>query len=225
MRPRYTSRYIQELVFSRRSHGWSHRYDRKLHCYIKYEFIHRSVHLKNKRLVWKPGGFLTLSTSLLLHGLSDAVLHTHTHMHISIIACKLPVLSCISLQLKADDFVTLCELTITGDESPVESAVRVQLVAFGWSFAGRSLHEELVFVEGALLSAIQWLALRLERTPGLLSVRLPFTGNERGAVFGFSVRESPERVRLVIPTLRSRRAIIWIHRCHIAVWDARCVHT
>lgn len=76
-------------------------------------------------------------------------------MHISIIACKLPVLSCISLQLKADDFVTLCELTITGDESPVESAVRVQLVAFGWSFAGRSLHEELVFVEGALLSAIQ----------------------------------------------------------------------
>lgn len=119
-----------------------------------------------------------------------------------------------------------CALTIAGNECPVVSAVRVQLAAFGRSFAGRSLHEELVFAEGALLSAIQRLALRLERTPGLLSVSLPFTRNERGAVFGFSGRESPERVRLVIPTLRSRRAIIWIHRCHIAVWDARiCVHT
>lgn len=124
-------------------------------------------------------------------------------------------------------FVRLsCALTIAGDERPVVSAVRVQLAAFGGSFAGRSLHEELVFVEGALLSAIQWLALRLERTTGLLSVSLPFARNERGAVFCVSGRESPERIRLVIPTLRIRRVIIWIHRCHIAVWDARIrVHT
>lgn len=49
----------------------------------------------------------------------------------------------------------LCALTIAGNERPVESAVRVKLAAFGRSFAGRPLHVELVFVEGALLSAIQ----------------------------------------------------------------------
>lgn len=113
-------------------------------------------------------------------------------------------------------------LTIAGDERPVEPAVRVQLAPLGWSFAGRSLHEELVFVEVALFSAIQWLALLLERAPGLFYVRLPFTRNKRGAVFGFSGRESPE---LVIPTLRSRCAVVRIHRCHVAVWDARRVHT
>lgn len=119
----------------------------------------------------------------------------------------------------------LFALTIARNERPVEFAVRVQFTAFGRSFAGRSLHEELVFVEGTFFSAIQWLAVLLERTPGPLCVRLPFTRNECGAVFSFSGRESPERIRLVIPTLRSGRAIIWIHRCHIAVWDARCVHT
>lgn len=51
--------------------------------------------------------------------------------------------------------LVLSALTIARDERPVESAVRVQLAPLGWSFAGRSLHEELVLVEGALLSAIQ----------------------------------------------------------------------
>lgn len=49
----------------------------------------------------------------------------------------------------------LFALTIARNERPVESAVRVQLAPFGRSFAARSLHEELVFVEGALLGAIQ----------------------------------------------------------------------
>lgn len=107
------------------------------------------------------------------------------------------------------DFVPLLfALTIARNQCPVESAVRVQLAAFGRSFAARSLHEELVLVEGTLLGAIQGLALLLERTPGLLHVRLPFTRNKRGAVFSLCGRESPERIRLVIPTLRSRRAII-----------------
>lgn len=99
-------------------------------------------------------------------------------------------------------------LTIAGDERAVVSAVRVQLAALGGSFAGRSLHEELVLAEVALLGAIQRLALRLEGAAGLLSVRLPFARDERGAVFVLGGRESPERVRLVIPTLRSGRAII-----------------
>lgn len=99
-------------------------------------------------------------------------------------------------------------LTIAGHQRPVVSAVLVQLAAFGWSFAGRSLHEELVLVVAAVLGAIQRLALRLEGTPGLLSVRLSFTGDERGAVFGFRGGESPERVGLVVPTLRGGRAII-----------------
>lgn len=99
-------------------------------------------------------------------------------------------------------------LTIAGDEAPVVSAVRVQLASFGRSFAARSLQEELVFVEAALLRAVQRLALGLERTAGLLSVNLSFPWDERGAVFGLGARESPERVRLVIPTLRSGRAII-----------------
>ncbi|KAF3854990.1 hypothetical protein F7725_023045, partial [Dissostichus mawsoni] len=61
-------------------------------------------------------------------------------------------------------------LTIAGDEAPVVSAVRVQLASFGRSFAARSLQEELVFVEAALLRAVQRLALGLERTAGLLSM-------------------------------------------------------
>jgi len=132
---------------------------------------------------------------------------------IAIIACKRPRVSCISVELKymlAPTVAMLlsCALTIAGEQRPVVPAVLVQLVALGRSLAGRPLHEELVFVEAAVLRAIQRLALRLERTPGLLSVSLSFTRSERGAVFGFSGLESPERVRLMIPTLRSRRAII-----------------
>lgn len=173
---------------------------------------------------WEPWWVYPLLLSALCSHITFRFCVTH---YTQVVVCKCPLFSCISVQLMCClMFVSLsCALTIAGNERPVVSAVRVQLAAFGRSFAGRSLHEELVFAEGALLCAIQWLALRLERTPGLLSVSLPFTRNERGAVFGFSGRESPERVRLVIPTLRSRSAIIWIHRCHIAVWDARCVHT
>lgn len=191
---------------------------------------HGSVQLKMDGW-WESVGFLyspPLCSSLTGFWVSDAYTqHTLFHYYLQMSALVMHFRStrgrCVGSYSYSVHFS--CELTITRNERPVESAVRVQLAAFGRSFAGRSLHEELVFVEGALLSAIQWLALRLERTPGLLSVRLPLTRNESGAVFGFSGRESPERVRLVIPTLPSSRAIIWIHRCHIAVWDARCVHT
>ena len=44
---------------------------------------------------------------------------------------------------------SLEELTITGDECAVVSAVLVEFVAFGGCFASRSLHEEVVFVKGA----------------------------------------------------------------------------
>lgn len=87
-------------------------------------------------------------------------------------------------------------------------AVRVQFAALRGGFAAGSLHVELVLVEVALLRAIQWRALLLEGAPGLLPVRLPFARYERGAVFGVGGRERPERVRLVLPTLRSGRAII-----------------
>lgn len=99
-------------------------------------------------------------------------------------------------------------LTVAGHEGSVVAAVRVQLASFGWSFAGRSLHEELVFAERVLLGAIQRLALRLEWAPRLLPVQLPFTRHEGRAVLALRRRESPERVGLVISTLRCGRAII-----------------
>lgn len=125
---------------------------------------------------------------------------------------------------------TLFQLTVTGDESSVGCAVREQFAAFWWGLARGSLHEEVVFVKGALSSgAIQWLAFLLERAPGLLSVRLTFAAaaaaavaaaaEERRAVFGVAAAwERPERVAgLLIPSLSRGRAIIRIHGCHVAV--------
>ena len=84
----------------------------------------------------------------------------------------------------------------------------LQLAVLGGSFARRPLHKVVVLVEGALLAAVQRLALLLVRTPGLFPVRLSLTGQESGAVFGLARLERPERVGLVIPALRSGRAII-----------------
>ena len=113
-------------------------------------------------------------------------------------------------------------LTIAGDEPSVVCAFLVELAPFGRSFTGRSLRVEVVFVKGALRHCgVQGVAVLLERTPRLLPISRPFVGEESGAVFGVTRLECPERVRLVIPTLRHRRAIIWIHGCHITVWNAR----
>lgn len=121
-----------------------------------------------------------------------------THFHFSFFSPPLPPLARVTPAL-----------TEAGDERPVESAVRVQLAALGRSLAARPLHEELVLGEAALLGAIQRRTLLLEGTAaGLLRVRLPLGRDERGAVFGLGARESPERVGLVIPTLRGGRAII-----------------
>lgn len=114
-------------------------------------------------------------------------------------------------------------LTIARDERSVVSALLVQFAVLWGGFAGGRLHKEVVFAESALPSCggIQWLALLLEGAPGLLSVSLTFAGQEGGgAVFGVSGWECPKVARLVLPTLRCRRAIIWIHGCHIAVWNA-----
>ena len=120
-------------------------------------------------------------------------------------------------------FLSFFELTITRDERSVVSALLVQFALLGGCFARRPLHEEVVFAESALPSCggIQWLALLLEGAPGLFSVSLTFVGQEGGgAVFGVSSWECPKVVRVVIPTLRCRGAIIWIHGCHVAVWNA-----
>ena len=61
-------------------------------------------------------------------------------------------------------------------------------------------------------------ALLLERTAGLVSVRVTFVGPDRRAE-GFAVPRlgRPERVALVLPTLRCGGAVIRIHGCHVAV--------
>ena len=82
------------------------------------------------------------------------------------------------------------------------SDVRVQFASFRGSFAGRSLHEVLVFAKGAFPNtAVQGLAFRLERATRLFPVRLTFVGQERGAVFGVTGLECPKRIGLVIPTV------------------------
>lgn len=118
----------------------------------------------------------------------------------------------------------LFPLTIAREDS-VGSSFLLQFVLFWGCFARRPVHEEMVFAERALPSCggIQWLALLLEGAPGLFSVSLTFVGQEgSGAVFGVSSWKRPKVIRLVIPTLRSssRWAIIWIHGCHVAVWNA-----
>ncbi len=114
------------------------------------------------------------------------------------------------------------KLTITRDEPSVVCAFLLECAAVWGGFAGGPLHEEVVFVKGAFPSSgIQWLAFLLERAPGFFPERLTFVGQESGAVFGVTRLECPERVRLVISTLRCRWAIIWIHGCHFAVWNAR----
>lgn len=154
--------------------------------------------------------YISAATPLWWKQLNNILLSTRVLPHL----CK-----CISIILKLYFF----PLTIARYERSVVSALLVQFALLGGCFARGPLHEEVVFAESALPSCggIQWLALLLEGAPGLFSVSLTFVGQEgSGAVFGVSAWECPKVVRLVIPTLRCRGVIIWIHGCHIAVWNA-----
>lgn len=113
-------------------------------------------------------------------------------------------------------------LTIAREEPAV-----LQFAVFRGSFACGSLHKKMILAVRALgWAIIQWRTLLVEWTPRLVPVRLTFSRQKSGTVFGVARLERPVRIGLLDSSLPWWWGIIWIHGGHIAVWDARiCVHT